>query len=89
MVNIARYVEVQQLLDSVEGVIDRLTPNEIEMFRKLQAKHAEPGQVDFDDVTCLEVILRNVEIRKGYRVDPGETASRVINLTPTRGPRRH
>ena len=84
MFDMARFVEVKRLLEAVEAVEDRLTAGELEMYRSLRTKCAEPVHGDFDDVTCLEVILHNVEIRKDYRIDPKKDASRVIELTRTR-----
>ena len=45
-----------------------------------EAKYAEPLDPDPFDVTALEVLLRNVEIRKGYRFDPRTEGGRVIEL---------
>ena len=42
-----------------------LTPNELEMLSHLRSKYAVPDHGDFDDKICLEVILRNVAIRRG------------------------
>ena len=36
--------------------------------------------VDPFDATALEVILRNVEVRKGYDFDPRRDGGRVIDL---------
>ena len=80
MVNLARHVEAQRLLERLAAVEDALLPNELEMVRHLRAKYAEPGVTDFDDVTVLEVILRNVEIRKGYGMDPKTDGGRVYEL---------
>ena len=80
MVNLARHVEAQRLLEQIAAVEDRLLPNELEMVHHLRAKYGEPGVTDFDDVPVLEVILRNVEIRKGYRIDPRKDAARVYEL---------
>ena len=67
MTNLARHAAVTELLERLERLEDRLLPNEREMVAHLRSKYAEPGVTDFDDAHCLEVILRNVEIRKGYR----------------------
>ena len=83
MVDLARYTEVRRLIDALAPAEDRLTPNECELYRTLRARHADPGEVPFDDVICLEVMLRNVEIRKGYGTGPAEMPGRVIELTPT------
>lgn len=80
MFDMARHVEVMSLLEKLQAVEDQLLPNELEMLRSLRAKYAEPGHNDFDDVTCLEVILRNVEVRKGYRIDAKRDGGRVIDM---------
>ena len=80
MVNLARHVEAQRLLEEIAAVEDQLLPNELEMVHHLRAKYGEPGVTDFDDVTVLEVVLRNVEIRKGYRIDARKDAGRVYEL---------
>jgi len=84
MFDMTRYVEVKRLLEEVAPLEGRLTPNELEMVRSLKAKYEEPADTAFDDKICLEVILRNVRIRAGYRLEPGETTGRVIDL-PRKG----
>lgn len=80
MFNLARHAEVTRLLDALEARIEELTPNELELYRTLRAKYASPDHSDFDDVTCLEVMLRNVDIRKGYNMDPRKDPGRTIDL---------
>lgn len=80
MFDMARHVEAQRLLEQIEAVEDQLLPNELEMVRSLKAKYAEPNHSDFDDVVVLEVVLRNVEIRKGYRIDARKDAPRNYDL---------
>ena len=84
MFNMTRYAELKRLLTEVEGIEEKLMPNELEMLRSLQAKYVEPLNPDPYDVTSLNVMLRNVEIRKGYLFDPRRDGGRVINL-PRRG----
>ncbi len=84
----AAYVEVRRLLDALGAIEARLMPNELEILRSLKAKYTEPSSPDPFDVTSLVVMLRNVEIRKGYRFDPGKDAGRVIELPRTRGTRK-
>ncbi len=85
MFDMAAYVEVKRLLDALGAIEARLMPNELEMLRSLKLKYAEPSSPDPFDVTSLEVMLRNVEIRKGYRFDPEKDAGRVIDLPRTGG----
>lgn len=80
--DMARHVKVQALLDKLAEVEDSLTFNELEMVRHLKAKYDDPGPNDFDDTTVLEVILRNVEIRKGFDMDVKTDPGRVIQVEP-------
>ena len=80
MFNMTGYVELKRLLTEVEAIEEKLTPNELDMLRSLKAKYIEPLNPDPFDVTSLNVMLRNVEIRKGYRFDPRKDGGRVINL---------
>ncbi len=80
MFNMAAYSALKGLIAEVGAVDDRLMPNELETYRSLAMKYAEPVSPDATDVTCLEVILRNVKIRKGYDFDPAKDGGRVIDL---------
>ncbi len=79
MVNLAQYAQIKTLLDEVAGLADELSPNERELFHTLAARYEEPVTGTFDDKICLEVMLRNVEIRKGYGLK-GSEAIRHIDL---------
>ncbi len=70
MVNLVGYAEVIDLLAQVEAEADALMANEHEMFSTLKARYAEPVEGFFDDTLCLQLILRNVAIRKGHGLDP-------------------
>jgi hypothetical protein len=87
MVNLAYHAQVLKLLAEVEAMAADLTPNEQEMLSHLRSKYAVPDHGDFDDKICLEVMLRNVAIRRGYTMDPKSDATRVIEVTRTRGRR--
>ena len=67
-------------LGKVAAVEERLTPNELELFRTLKLRYEDPGAGSFEDKTCLEVILRNIKVRKGFGLEPEQTTSRVIEL---------
>ena len=84
MFNMAGYVELKRPLTKVEALEEKLMPNELEMLRSLKANYVGPLNPDPFDVTSLNVMLRNVEIRKGYRFDPKKDGGRVINL-PRKG----
>ena len=84
MFNMTGYVELKRLLTKVEAIEEKLMPNELEILRSLKADYVEPPNPDSFDATSLNVILRNVEIRKGTRFDPRRDGGRVINL-PRRG----
>ena len=83
MVELVAYVALQRLIDAAEAVEESLMPNEREMLRSLKSKYAAPMDVDPFDATALEVILRNVEVRKGYDFDPRKDGGRVIDLPRT------
>lgn len=84
MVQLANRVEVLELLEHVAEFEAELTPNEREMVWSLQTKYVTPGGESFDDKTCLEVIIRNVGIRRSAGMKPSEAAIRKIDL-PTDG----
>ena len=80
MFKIAEYSELLRLLEEAQALEQALMPNELEMLRSLKAKYDEPMSVDPFDLTALNVMLRNVEIRKSYQFDPKKDAGRVIDL---------
>lgn len=87
MFDMARHVYVTTLFEKIDAVEDRLTANELEMVRHLKEKYADPGNSDFDDATVLEVILRNVEIRKGFDIDARNHTPRAIEMERKRSSR--
>lgn len=80
MFSMAAYLEFKSLIDEVGALEDQLMPNELEMLHSLKAKYAEPLAPDPFDVTALEVMRRNVQVRKGYDFDPKKDGGRVIDL---------
>ena len=89
MFNMTGYVELKRLLTEVEAIEEKLTPNELDMLRSLKAKYLEPLNPDPFDVTSLNVMVRNVEIRRGYRFDPRKDGGRVINLPRAGAPKKN
>ena len=77
MVNLAHYAEIKTLLDRVAAVAEQLSPNERELFHTLAGRYEEPVAGTFDDKTCLEVMLRNVDLRKSYGMKASEATRRV------------
>ena len=80
MAKLVAFAQFQAMLSRAAEVEDALLPNELEMLHSLGAKYAEPLTPDPFDVTALEVILRNVEIRKGYRFDAKKDVPRMIDM---------
>ena len=80
MVDLARRVHVTGLFEKIEEVEGKLTANELEMVRHLKEKYEDPGHSDFDDAHVLEVILRNVGIRKGFEIDARNHTPRTIEM---------
>jgi len=83
MVDLANRAQVLELLEACEQQKDQLTANEFEMFSQLKSKYnsADEDSLDesFDDKICLEVMLRNIGIRKSFKMDKNE-AIRVIDV---------
>jgi len=77
MVNLAHYAEIKTLLDRVGDCADELSPNERELFHTLAARYEEPVTGSFEDKTCLEVMLRNVALRKDYGLKAQDATRRV------------
>ena len=84
MFDMARHIRVKALLDEVAAVEDKLSFNELEMVRHLKEKYGDPGHNDTDDVVALEVILRNVEIRRGFDMDVKKDPGRLIPVESRR-----
>ena len=80
MVELVAFVALRRLIEAAEAVEESLMPNERETLHSLKAKYREPTDVDPFDATALEVIVRNVEVRKGYDFDPRRDGGRVIDL---------
>ena len=80
MFNLTNYADVKRLLGELENLEDQLMPNELEMLHSLCNKYAEPITIDPFDATALNVMLRNIEVRKGYVFDVKKDAGRVIDL---------
>lgn len=80
MIDLAQYAEIKNLLDRIEAIEGGLTPNEKQQHLKMRELYAEPCQVAFGDVRMLEVILRNVEIRKHYAIDKDKDTERTISF---------
>ncbi|MGI9406397.1 MAG: hypothetical protein ACR2O4_08500 [Hyphomicrobiaceae bacterium] len=77
--NLVEHAEILALLEQIEPIAGELTSNEREMYAHLAQKYETPTQGAFDDKVCLEVLIRNVGIRKGFDMKPAE-ANRVIDL---------
>ena len=83
MLDLANRAQVLELLESCESQKDQLTANEFEMYSQLKSKYysVDEGSLDesFDDKICLEVMLRNIGIRKSVNMNKNE-ATRVIDV---------
>ena len=80
MFDMTAYAVFKARLDELGAVEEKLMPNERETYRSLALKYAEPATPEAIDAVCLDVILRNVEIRKGYDFDAARDGGRVIDL---------
>ena len=77
--NLVEFTEIRELLDQLNVVAGELTPNEREMYAHLAEKYVTPTQGAFDDKTCLEVMLRNIDIRQNMGLKPAD-ATKVVEL---------
>jgi len=79
MQDLANRAQVLELLEACELQKDQLTANEFEMFSQLKSKYKSADEGSFDDKICLEVMLRNIGIRKSINMNKNE-ATRVIDV---------
>lgn len=85
MVKLVAYAEFKAQLESAKALEGELLPNELEMLHSLTRKYGEPLDPDPFDVTALEVIQRNVGVRKGFSFDVKKDPTRVIDLPRVKG----
>ncbi len=85
---ITAYAELMRLIEETSELEDQLMPNELEMLHSLRDKYAEPINPDPFDVTALNVMIRNVEVRKGFRIDPKKDGGRVIDMPRAETPKK-
>ena len=69
MVDIVERAEILDLLDGLSAQKEKLLAHELEMLAHLKEKYEEPITGTFDDKICLEVMLRNIEIRQKSKFD--------------------
>ena len=83
MLDLANRAQVLELLETCESQKDQLTANEFEMYSQLKSKYYAVDEdslnESFDDKICLEVMLRNIGIRKSLNMNKNE-ATRVIDV---------
>jgi hypothetical protein len=80
MFKLTDYADVKRLLGELETLEDQLMPNELEMLHSLRDKYIEPITIDPFDMAAVEVMLRNIEVRKGFKFDVKTDSGRVIDL---------
>jgi len=79
MVDLANRAQVLELLEECEHQKDQLTANEFEMFTQIKSKYIEVDEGSFDDKICLEVMLRNIGIRKSMNMNKNQ-AARIVDV---------
>ena len=79
MIDLANRAQVLELLEECAQLKDQLTANELEMYHQLKLKYSEADEGSFDDKICLEVMLRNIGIRKSVNMNKNE-ATRIIAI---------
>ncbi len=68
---------IRRLLDEVEALQDELAPPEREIFEELRLRYSQTIPPALGDDRSLEVILRNVAVRKqlGLKITPDGNGS--------------
>ena len=62
--NLKTLVEIKDLIDRVANLEVDLADNERALFHELRDKYASEVAIGFDDKVLLEVMLRNITIRR-------------------------
>ena len=75
--DIVNRTQVLKLLAECNEVKDKLTSNELEMYTLIKKKYAASDEGTFDDKICLEVMLRNTQIRESYNMDKNEATRQI------------
>jgi len=57
-------VEIKDLIDKVAAVEEHLADNERALFLELRDKYASEVAIGFEDKVLLDVMLRNITIRR-------------------------
>lgn len=71
LTDLATLVEIKSLIDKASRIESRLAENERQILSELRNKYAGPCEIGFEDKTLLEVLLRNVAIRRQKGIGPG------------------
>ena len=71
--------QVLELLSECAVIKEQFTANEYEMYSHIKEKYEKESEGSFDDKICLEVMLRNIQIRKDLAGEK-RTVSKVVNL---------
>ena len=64
LTDLATRIEIEDLIEKATRIEDKLADNEKEILGELRQKYAGPCEVGFEDKTLLQVLLRNVAVRK-------------------------
>ncbi len=56
--------KIKDLIEQISIIEDQLNDSERAIFEELRQKHAETSAIGFDDKILLEVMLRNINIRR-------------------------
>ncbi len=71
--------QVLELLSECAVIKEQFTANEYEMYSHIKEKYERESEESFDDKICLEVLLRNISIRKDLALDKDDI-TRVIDV---------
>ena len=79
MTELEDHEQVIQLLSECVDVKGQFTANEFEMYSHIKEKYEKESEGSFDDKICLEVMLRNISIRKDLAIDKNDI-TRMIDV---------
>ena len=79
MPELENHEQVVQLLSECAAIKGQFTANEFEMYSHIKEKYEKESEGSFDDKICLEVMLRNISIRKDLAIDKNDI-TRVIDV---------
>jgi hypothetical protein len=80
MVQITLMAAIRNALSDLKEIEGDLMANELELCAVLRKKYAESIEAEEEDLLCLDLIKRNIGVRKSHRFDPRKDAKHDITF---------